>query len=194
MAQDTDLRELLDRSAQYYARQNISTAIPAVIISMPRFSSQQVVSVRPLINRVFEDGTDITCADVYDVPVAFPTGGGGIMTFPLVVGDTVLLVYSMRSLDEWMDSDGSTQTPIDNRHFHRTDAIAIPGIYTRSTSLAPSPTDVEIKFKNMNIIMQPDDTLTLKSNASSITLAPSGDINIAASGDVNITGTNVNLN
>lgn len=178
MAQDTDLRELLDRSSQYYARQNISTAIPAVIIEMPRFAEQQVITVRPLIERVFEDGTSLECADVYDVPVVFPTGGGGILTFPLIIGDTVLLVYSMRSLDEWLDGGGEKQTPKDNRHFNRTDAIAIPGIYTRSTTPKPSTTDVELRFKDGRLIMQPDNTVVLKNGATTITLSPDGTTNI----------------
>lgn len=188
------IADLINRRIDGSARQNINTCLPAVVTNVDNLTTQQTIDCTPLINRVYEDGVVMQPTNVFDIPVVFQTGGGGILSFPISIGDTVLLVYSMRSIDEWLDSDGTNQTPKDNRHHHRTDAIAIPGIYTKSTSLAPSATDVEIKFKKMNIIMKPDNTMILDNDEVSMTMTPSGDLNIVASGNINMTAANINLN
>ena len=191
---DLDIADIIKRQIDGHIRQNVSTAIPCVVVNVANLQTNQTIDVTPLIDRVYEDSVVLQSATVLNVPVVFPTGGGGIMSFPITVGDTVLVVYSMRSIEEWMNSDGSNQTPRDNRHHHRTDAVAIPGIYTKSTNLSPHPDNVELKFKDMDLVMKPDNTVVLRSLSSSITMLPNGDINIAASGNVNITGTTVNLN
>jgi hypothetical protein len=189
-----DISEMVKRSIDGYASQNINTAIPCVVKNVSNLQSDQTIDVLPLIDRVYEDSVVLEPSIILNVPVVFPAGDNGLLSFPIKVGDTVLVVFSMRSIDEWLDSNGSKQTPKDRRHHHRTDAIAIPGIYTKSTNLSPHPDNVELKYKNMSVVMKPDDTLVITSNQSSITMTPTGDINISASGDVNISGTNINLN
>lgn len=189
-----DISEMVKRSIDGYASQNINTAIPCVVKNVSNLQSDQTIDVLPLIDRVYEDSVVLEPSIILNVPVVFPTGAGGIMTFPVAVGDTVLVVFSMRSMDEWLDSNGSKQTPKDRRHHHRTDAIAITGLYTKSTNLSPHPDNVEIKFKNQKVVLEPDNTTTITNGVSSIVMKPNGDIDINANGDINMVATNINLN
>lgn len=88
-------------------------------------------SVKPLLQgaHVQEDGTDLAASlpVLPNVPVLFPGAGGFRVTFPIQVGDTVLLVFSDRALDGWLERGGEVD-PQDGRKHHLTDAVAIPGL------------------------------------------------------------------
>ena len=142
------------------------TNLPARVIEYD--ASTQTATVQTLINYTWSDGVVQEDAIVSDVPVIFPSAGGGIISFPVQVGDTVLLCFSMRSIAEWMEGDGSMSTPEEGRFHELSDAMAIPGLYPKQKSLSPNPDDVEIKFKGNKI--------TLKEN---------GDIDIEA-GRINL--------
>lgn len=92
-------------------------------------NSKQVVDARPLIKDQVEQQDGTLAAESWpvipSVPVVFPGGGGFRLTFPIRVGDTVLLVFSDLSLDNWLTRGGEVD-PQDNRTHHLADAIAIP--------------------------------------------------------------------
>ena len=184
-----------------YARQNIYTAIPAKILSVNKLGSKQTVDAVPLIDRVLSNDTSIQPAKVYNVPIMFPSGGGGLLSFPLVVGDTILLVYSMRSLEEWLDGDGSATIPQDNRHHHTTDAIGIPGLYTSTSHLTPNTSDVDLKFKEMHVTLEASSgDITLSNSSGSLKLKSDSEVlhssgaKITTAGDfISATGVSLNL-
>ena len=66
---------------------------------------------------------------IYNVPVLFPRSRKAAVTFPLEKGDTVLLVFAERSLDEWIEKGGNKVSPEDPRRHDMSDAIAIPGCF-----------------------------------------------------------------
>lgn len=101
--------------------------------------------VSPTIQRVYrlpdEEGNyareAVDQPVITDVPIQYPRGGGYAITFPLKKGDPVLLVFSQRSLDVWMASDGATPVdPEDVRKFDITDAFCIPGLSTGAAPIA----------------------------------------------------------
>ena len=49
------------------------------------------------------------------------------MQFDLVPGDTVLLVFSERSIDKWAQQGGEVD-PLDSRLHHLSDPVALPGL------------------------------------------------------------------
>ena len=159
-----------------YLRQNVYTSIPAVVLEVDKVASQQTVTVQPLIDRVYSDDVVMEPATIYNVPLVFPSAGGGVLSFPIVVGDTVLLMYSMRSLEEWLDSFGENITPGDNRHYHKTDAIAIPGLYTKNTHLTPNTVDTELKFNDLHVVLEAGGDITLSNPSSSLKLKASGQV------------------
>jgi protein gp138 len=62
---------------------------------------------------------------VANVPVAFPGGGGFFVSFPLGVGDRVLLVFADRSIDRYRQT-GTSADPGDRRALGPAGAIAVP--------------------------------------------------------------------
>jgi len=185
-----------------FARQRLYTAIPAVVEAVNDFGKDQTVDVRPVITRVYDDGVIQQPGIVAGVPVVYPSGGGGMLSFPIERGDTVLVVYSMRSIDDWLESSGGaiTQIPTTNRHHNPTDAIAIPGLYTKKSNLSPNTKDVELKFNNLSfrlekssgdmVLENPSHSLKLKADGS---VLHSSGAQITAEGDF-ITATGVSLN
>jgi len=152
-----------------YQLGEVNTAIPAVINKYD--PTKQEAEVIPLIKRKYKDGTAVDRAPITGVPVVFPAAGGGIITFPVKKGDTVLLIFSQRSIDRWVRGDGSQIDPGDNRKHDISDAIAIPGLFSFSSALQSDPDNVIIKF-----------------SGASIALTPAGAIEILAPGGVTITG------
>ncbi len=120
----SSLTEVL-RAAVDEGLSGVHTSIPARIESYDH--NEQRASVLPLIKQKYRDGTVQSMPIIDRVPVIFPSSEGFSMTFPLKPGDTVLLVFSERSLENWLVKGGE-QEPGDPRKFDLTDAIAIPGI------------------------------------------------------------------
>jgi hypothetical protein len=87
----------------------------------------QTCSVRPIFKRTkIDTSQSISRAILQDVPVMFPGSGGRGSSFSLTKGDSVLLLFAQRSLDDW--NLGGEVTLTDSRLHNMTDAIAIPGL------------------------------------------------------------------
>lgn len=107
----------------------INTAIPAKVLSYNAIEQRAVV--QPLINTLLKDDRVFPSSSMEDVPVIFPGSGKSMMTFPLNVNDTVLLIFSQRSLDKWKSTKNSNAVnPEDFRKHDFSDAIAIPGLFS----------------------------------------------------------------
>lgn len=148
-------------------RKNIADVLTGVYTNLPAEvidydASTQTCTVQPLINTKDSDGTVIVDSVVGGVPVVFPSAGGGIISFPIQRGDTVLLCFSMRSIDEWTEGDGSPSTPSESRLHELSDAIAIPGLLPKQNSLQPSTDDVEIKFKGNRVTLKANGDIELE--------------------------------
>jgi hypothetical protein len=110
-----------------------------------------------------------------EVPIIFPSGGGGILSFPIKTGDKVLLCFSMMSLDKWKEKGAGVCG--DSRMHSNSDAVAIAGLFNLSSNLDPNADDVE-----------------LKAFGSTVTLLSSGDIQLKPAGktivdsDLDVTG------
>lgn len=123
------LAELLNR-ARANAMKDLRVAVPGRVESYD--SSTQTADIKPMVGDQFqeEDGstTDISLPIISKVPVIFPGAGSFRITFPVTPGDTVLLVFSDRSIDGWLDQGGES-FPSDRRRHHLSDAVAIPGLH-----------------------------------------------------------------
>lgn len=121
-------------------KEDIHTSIPAKVVSYNR--TRQTAHVKPLVwdwdHGESEDGTDsrvgIAPPVFPDVPIMFPAGGGYRITFPVSVGDQVLLVFPERSIREWRIGGSSGMPKSEVRH-GLNGAIAIPGL--RAPGRAP---------------------------------------------------------
>ena len=124
--------EMIDR-----ALRSIGTSLPGNVISFDPGPPQRV-EVQPGIQmEVNVPGLPAlkNLPKVVNVPLVIPFGStaGFGLTVPIMAGDPVLLIFSQRAIDNWVDF-GGVQPPeggVSSRHHHLTDAFAI---------LMPSPT------------------------------------------------------
>ncbi len=169
-----DLITVINDAIRYQLGE-VNTAIPARILKYD--PTKQEAEVQPLIKRRYKNGDVIDRAPITGVPVVFPAAGGGIISFPIVVGDTVLLIFSQRSIDRWVRGDGGPVDPADNRKHDISDAIAIPGLFALNSALQSDPNNVVIKFKGASIALTPSGAVQI--------VAPGG---FAVTGDTTLTG------
>ena len=106
-------------------------------------ANTQQVTAQPLVYDGYLDETGKRQSErlpvIAGVPVLFPGGGGFRVTFPIVAGDTVLLVFASSSLEKWLSLGGEVD-PVDDRRHHISDGIAIPGLHDFAHPLASAPT------------------------------------------------------
>lgn len=148
--------DLINSLIEDKIRSDIYTMLPAKVVNVDDYSTLQTISVQPLIGRLYQDGVNLLPQQIDNVPVIMPSAGGAVISFPIKEGDGVCLLFSMRNLDNWEDSDGQDILPTPStRHHSITDAVAIAGLYTTTSNLKPNPTDVEIKFAGSSWKMKP---------------------------------------
>jgi len=114
---------------------SVATAIPCIITNVHGDFGDQRVDVQPAINNLYKDGTSDPQPQILSVPVVLPGSNTSLVSFPLNVGDTVLCVFSQRSMDNFKISNGLPTPPNDFRKFSDQDAIAIPGLRTFARSM-----------------------------------------------------------
>ncbi len=101
--------------------------------------STQTATVKPLLKNSFVDADGVDVVEdlpvINSVPVQFMRGGGFFLSFPIVKGDHVLLVFNERSTDKFQTGTGDDTDPVDTRMHNLSDAVAIPGFYPDSKAL-----------------------------------------------------------
>lgn len=150
------------RAAVQYNLNNVHTALPAQIIDYD--FEKQKASVQPLLNKAWADGTETPMPVLNGVPIIFPRAGNASLTFPVVNGDTCLLLFSERSLDLWKTNGGQV-TPDDNRKFSLPDAIGIMGLFPFSeNSLADNNEDVLLVYNDSKFRIKANGDIVIQTN------------------------------
>lgn len=137
---------------------DIFTAIPATILDVGKLN-QNLLTVQPALDVVESDGVTFSIPPIPDVPIQWPAGGGAVMTFPLAVGDDVLLIFSMRSIGEFQLSNSGNVQPFLKRHHAIEDCYVIPSIFRNPNQPSPNTDDVEIKFNDGKFRITKDSTV-----------------------------------
>lgn len=133
------------------------TMEPGRIVSYD--ADTQTCTVQPVVRSRFVDAdTDASFYElpppIANTPVAFPSGGGTSIVWPLERGDFVTIIYAERSIDEWQATASSDNIPQDTRRHDRTDAIVVPGLRSPADPLeenAHSPNAMVIKVEEIRI-------------------------------------------
>lgn len=132
---EPSLADVLRQSIEHRLA-GLHVCLPGEIVSYD--AATQTASVRPTIKQVVRsfDGEEVTAyPTIPSVPVAHPRAGDWFVHMPLTPGDTVILVFGERSLDQWRLL-GGVQDPLDLRKHDLSDAIAIPGnLYSDARAL-----------------------------------------------------------
>lgn len=167
----------------------LNTTLPAEIVSFD--SEAQTATVQPLIYEVYSDGISSRLPEIDDVPVMFPSAGGGMITFPIRAGDEVLLVFSQRDIDKWSVQGGESIPS--TQHYHEyNDAIAIVGLSSNKNSLKANTDDVQIRFDDADgelcsITLGADKSISLDSSSGSqVKQLSDGNIEITTANTIKI--------
>ncbi len=137
------------RQAVLFQLYDVHTALPGQIISYDH--TTQKATIQPCLKKSYLDGTTQEMPILNNVPVIFPRAGGASLTFPVLPGDTCLLLFVERSTDLWK-SVGGVVAPNDPRKFDLSDAVAIMGLMPfTENSLSENNEDVLLTYKSSNI-------------------------------------------
>lgn len=137
------------RQAVLFQLYDVHTALPGQIISYDH--KMQKATIQPCLKKSYLDGTTQEMPILNNVPVIFPRAGGASLTFPVLSGDTCLLLFVERSTDLWK-SVGGVVAPNDPRKFDLSDAVAIMGLMPfTENSLSENNEDVLLTYKSSNI-------------------------------------------
>jgi hypothetical protein len=134
MARKASLEELL--KASFWNQMNkVFTAIPCIVVNVQDDLAELRVDVQPCIDILKQDGTTEPRAVILNVPVMFPATSTSALTMPVNKNDTVLVVFSMRAMEMFSESDGRPSVPDNYAKFNKKDAIAIVGLFPRRKSI-----------------------------------------------------------
>ena len=102
--------------------EGVWSALPGRVLSFDPTGPS--VAVQPFPS-IYQNGEAVSLPILHSVPVAYPSGGGASLTFPLQAGDVVLLVFSTLPLARYRD-EGAEGDPTETRRFDLSDAWALP--------------------------------------------------------------------
>lgn len=140
-----DIGEVLE-NVREAAGADIRVACVARVVRWSAATPREV-DVQPIHKRAYvgEDGSRVADKQpvIPSVPLVYPGGGGFVLTWPMAVGDEVLLVFSDDSLDKYLAGAGGDIDPEDDRHHHMADAVAIAGVRSLNAATSVSGTAVQ---------------------------------------------------
>lgn len=113
----------------------VYTALPCIVTNVSGSFENQRVDVQPSVNTLYKDGTSEEHTQILGVPVLLPGSSTSMVSFPINVGDTVMCVFSQRSMDNFKIGNGQPTVPNDYRKFSDQDAVAIPGLFSFANSV-----------------------------------------------------------
>lgn len=145
-----------------------NTCLPGRIVKVLDYKKRKI-SVQPEIKREFLDGEVLTPPIIENVPLAFYGSTDAILKIPIKIDDKVILLFSQRSMDRWLD-EGELTTPGYKRKYNLTDCIAVPCIQSFKSDhpLIDNNDDTELIFNDSKIIIKPDGDIQVDSNSGKV--------------------------
>jgi hypothetical protein len=168
--------EEAQRAALDGRQARIRTAMPGIVTAVDL--AKQTLSVQPAIQgqQDFPDGTteSVSLPMLVDVPIVWPRAGGFALTFPIKVGDEVLVVFGDRCIDSWWQSGGQG-APLEPRMHDLSDAFAIlaPASQPKAQEL-PNVSSTSVQLRNL-------------AGTAYVEITEDADINIVSPRDVKVT-------
>jgi hypothetical protein len=167
MADRTPTLEALLRTAINSSLLEVHTMLPARVTRVDLANGR--CDCQPTIKRRYDTETAVDIPVITNVPIAFYRAGAAHITLPLKVGHTVMLMFSERSLDVWLNKGGQVD-PADPRKFHYSDAVAYPGLYPFDQAPSADANDIVIRNEDATIRIKPDQ-VELYGNGDAVALA-----------------------
>lgn len=122
-------------------------------------SDKQIASVEIASLTTLPDGSTTPYPLLTDCPVFFPNGGGGVLTFPVTVGDPCLVLFHDHDLDNWF-STGNAVAPNTRRSHSLSDGLVLVGFRNLSNPISDFSSDsVQLRYKGGMITLDVDGNL-----------------------------------
>lgn len=154
MAEETeydDSLESLIREGFEHLMTDVRVALPGSVESI--VEGTRLINVRPMLSvRYYQRDETIDLPVIQRVPLIEPRTAKAFIDFPISKGDPVLMVFSDRALENWLQSDGAIPVePLDIRQHDLTDAFAILGGWPEAMSgnrPGENPDDLDIQVES----------------------------------------------
>lgn len=136
----------------------INTSVDGEIISY----ENGLAKIKPLANKMFDDGDSLPFPDLVNVPIRWPSFNGGKCGIkgPIRKGDKVLIIFSQQAIDGTLDQ----------RKFDLSDAYAIP--CGQIGGQASNNDDMIMWFGDAYIKLGADGKLEIKAPGGSKIISP----------------------
>ena len=186
-SQEIQIRELIDRMLM-----KVNTCVPGEIIDFD--PATQTATIAPAIRmKTFIDETEgyIDLPPLVNVPVIVSCAvvKGFSITFPISAGDSCLLIFSQRAIDNWHDHGGiqNPEAGVGSRHHDLTDAFALLTPLPLPLVLSDYEGDgIEIRNSDKDSrITVKDDSIEVVQGEVSLLVETSG---VTITGDLYVTG------
>jgi len=139
------LSKMLDSGLKFLSYQ-LCVSMPGIVETYDADANE--ANVKPALLRRFKgQSTPSEYPVLQRVPVIQPQTAAGRINLPVAKGDTVLLVFADRSLDNWLNGSGIAKEPLDIRTHALSDPVCIPGLYPTSQGLsltAPEAASIQV--------------------------------------------------
>ena len=140
--------EEASRLAQDGHQARIWTAMPCIVqaVDLSKMTLDAIPAIQGRVEDQFGVVTYVDMPPVQDVPICFPSCAGFSITFPVAVGDEVLVVFASRCIDAWWQNGGYKNVPMEFRMHDLSDGFAIPGPRSQPNVVSGiSSTDLQIR-------------------------------------------------
>lgn len=148
---------------------DVHTCLPGVIVAY----DGQFATVRPALAKQLASGETLPPPKIVRVPVCWPcadiSGAVAFLTMPLKAGDTVLIHFCERAIDDWLS--GVDSAPSDPRQFDLSDAFCTPMVRPGG-GVTADPANVVLQYGPGSIKLGPDGKVTIVAPAGIVADTP----------------------
>lgn len=201
---------LLYRTIQSHIKDfenSLYTTVPAKVLEFD--PEECTVKVQPSIDEVDFDGIVRVLPIQERVPLLFPNALDSALTFPVKVGDKVLLHFSQSNIEDFLlqstQTEANSVTPRTKRKHDLDDAFATLGVRLYDDSPVKREDTLDLYYKQSRLTIEEDGTIelrhTLNNIDSYVVINPDGSLSLKndkegskvelkADGNVNVTTKN----
>lgn len=115
-----------------------------------------------------------------DCPVVFPGGGGVTLTFPIAVGDEVLVVFASRCIDAWWQQ-GGIQNQAAFRMHDLSDGFVIPQVRSQPRKFTVSTGAAQLRTDDGTVVIE------LNPTTHAVNITTTGAVAVSSGGNSSVT-------
>jgi len=129
-------------------------------------SAKQTASVQIAALAVFGDKT-VAYPVLTQCPVFVPSGGTGCLTFPVSAGDSCLVLFNDRDIDNWYES-GAVVAPNTARTHDLSDGLVIVGFRHQANPIPAYSTDVELRNNTAIVGLEDNGKISIRNQDTTL--------------------------